>query len=164
MVVQVGTDSGATLSDLASGLIYAADHGARVANMSWAGSSDSSTLQSAINYAHNKGMVIFAAAGNSNCNCVTYPAADQNVLGVAGVANAAGDKQGDSNYGAWLKLAAPEGNMTAWPSINGAPGYAGVGGTSIAAPAAAGIAGLFFSYDPSASGSAAMQAEQTART
>lgn len=149
MVVQVGTDSGANLSNLANGLTYAADHGARVANMSWAGSSDSATLQSAINYAHNKGLVITAAAGNSNCNCVNYPAADNNVLGVGGVSDAAGDKQGDSNFGSWVKIAAPEGNLTAWPSLNGAPGYAAVGGTSVAAPAAAGIAGLLFSYNPS---------------
>ena len=149
MIVLVGTDSGASLSDIASGLAYAADHGARVANMSWAGASDSSTLQSAIDYAHDKGLVLTAAAGNSNCNCTSYPAADRNVLGVAGVSNAAGDKQGDSNYGSWVKIAAPEGNMTAWPTINGAPGYAAVGGTSVAAPAAAGIAGLLFSYDPS---------------
>jgi thermitase len=148
MVVQVGTDSGASLSNIAAGLTYAADHGARVANLSWAGPSDSTTLQNAINYAHDKGMVIFAAAGNSNCNCVSYPAADKNVLGVAGVSDAAGDKQGDSNYGSWVKIAAPEGNMTAWPSINGAPGYAAVGGTSVAAPAAAGIAGLLFSFNP----------------
>jgi thermitase len=149
MVVQVGTDSGASLSDLASGVTYAADHGARVANLSWAGASDSSTLQSAINYAHNKGLVITAAAGNSNCDCKTYPSGDQNVLGVAGVSDAAGDKQGDSNYGSWVKVAAPEGNLTAWPTISGAPGYASVGGTSVAAPAVAGIAGLLFSYNPS---------------
>ena len=149
MIVQVGTDSGASLSNLAAGLTYAADHGARVANLSWAGSSDSSTLQSAIDYAHNRGLVVTAAAGNSNCNCVQYPAGDRNVLGVAGVANAAGDKQGDSNYGSWVDVAAPEGNLTAWPSLNGAPGYAAVGGTSVAAPAVAGIAGLVFSYNPS---------------
>lgn len=149
MIVQVGTDSGATLSNIAAGLTYAADHGARVANMSWAGTTDSATLQSAINYAHSKGLVLTAAAGNSNCNCATYPAADQNVLGVAGVSDSVGDKQGDSNYGSWVKVAAPEGNMTAWPTINGAPGYGAVGGTSVAAPAAAAIAALLFSYDPS---------------
>ena len=158
MIVQVGTDTGATLANLAGGLVYAADHDARIANLSWAGSTDSPTLQSAINYAHSKGMVIFAAAGNSNCNCTTYPAADQNVVGVGGVANAAGDKQGDSNYGNWVDIAAPEGNMTAWPSINGAPGYAGVGGTSMASPAAAGIAGLLLSYNPSLSNSQLEQA------
>jgi thermitase len=158
MVVQVGTDSGATLSNIASGVTYAADHGAKVINLSWAGTADSSTMQSAINYAHNKGLVIFAAAGNSNCDCKAYPAGDQNVLGVGGVSDAAGNKQGDSNFGSWVQIAAPEGNLTAWPTINGAPGYAPVGGTSVASPAAAGIAGLLFSYNPNLTNT---QVEQT---
>ena len=64
--------------------------------------------------------------------------------GVAGVDNS-GNKAGDSNYGSWVAIAAPEGNMTSWPLINGAPGYAPVGGTSSAAPVVAGIAGLLFS-------------------
>jgi thermitase len=157
MPVVVGTDSGAAWSDLAAGITWATDHGARVINMSWAGSSDSATVQSAINYAHSKGAVLFAAAGNSNCDCRSYPAADQNVIGVAGIGNS-GSKAGDSNYGNWVAVAAPEGDMTAWPAINGSPGYAPVGGTSMASPFAAGIAGLLLSANPNLTNA---QVEQT---
>jgi hypothetical protein len=160
MIVQVGTDSGASLGDIANGLTYAADHGAKVANMSWAGTSDSATLRAATTYAHQHGVVMTAAAGNSNCNCITYPAADPYVLGVAGVDNA-GNKAGDSNYGSWVTLAAPEGNMTAWPSLNGAPGYAPIGGTSSATPVVAGIAGLLFSADPGLTNTQVEQALET---
>lgn len=160
MIVQVGTDSGASLSTIANGLTYAADHGAKVANMSWAGTSDSATLRSATTYAHQHGVVMTAAAGNSNCNCVTYPADDPYVVGVAGVDNA-GNKAGDSNYGSWVAVAAPEGDMTAWPSINGSPGYAPVGGTSSAAPAVAGIAGLLFSANPALTNTQVEQALET---
>lgn len=157
MPVQVGSDTGAYLSDLASGLTWAADHGARVANMSWAGSSSSSTLASAVSYARSKGMVVTAAAGNSGCDCPTYPAATPGVLGVAST-DQFDAKEPDSNYGSWVKLAAPEGNMTAWPSLNGAPGYAPVGGTSLAAPVVAAFAGLLFSANPSLSGQQVEQA------
>ncbi|MDX6503212.1 MAG: thermitase, partial [Gaiellaceae bacterium] len=58
MPVQVGTDSGATWSDLASGIAWAADHGARIENLSWAGTSGSSTLTSAVSYARSKGVVV----------------------------------------------------------------------------------------------------------
>jgi serine protease len=152
MPVQVGTDSGAYISDVASGIAWAADHGARVENLSLAGSSSSSTLTNAVSYARSKGVVVVAAAGNSNCNCPTYPAATPGVIGVAGT-NTVDQKQGDSNFGSWVALAAPEGNMTAWPTINGSPGYAPVGGTSLAAPVVSAIAGLLFSYNKTLSGS-----------
>jgi hypothetical protein len=157
MPVQVGTDNGAYLSDLATGLTWAADHGARVANMSWAGTSSSSTLTNAVSYARSKGMVVTAAAGNSNCDCPTYPAATPGVIGVAGTSNT-DTKQGDSNYGNWVKVAAPEANMTGWPSLNGAPGYAPVGGTSLAAPVVASLAALLFSANPSLTGAQVEQA------
>jgi hypothetical protein len=156
MPVQVGTDSGASYSDLATGIVWAADHGARVENLSWAGTTASSTLASAVSYARSKGVIVFAAAGNSNCDCPTYPAATPGVLGVGGVSGS-GAKAGDSNFGSWVAVAAPEGNMTAWPTVNGAPGYGAVGGTSLASPAAAGIAGLLFSANPALSG---LQVEQ----
>jgi Subtilase family/Fervidolysin N-terminal prodomain len=157
MPVQVGADSGAYLSDIATGLTWAVDHGARVANMSWAGTSSSSTLTNAVSYARSKGMVVTAAAGNSGCNCPTYPAATQGVIGVAGSTNS-DMRQGDSNYGDWVKVAAPEGNMTAWPSFNSLPGYAPVGGTSLAAPVVASLAGLLFSAKPSLTGAEVEQA------
>lgn len=162
MPVQVGTDTGANLSDMANGLTWAADHGARVANMSWAGTSSSATLADAVSYARAKGMVVTAAAGNSNCNCPTYPAATAGVIGVAGTTNT-DTKQGDSNYGAWVKVAAPESNLTSWPTINGTPGYAPVGGTSLAAPVVAALAGLLFSAKPPLTGAQVEQAlEQSA--
>ncbi|HET7507284.1 MAG TPA: S8 family serine peptidase [Solirubrobacterales bacterium] len=163
MPVQVGTDSGATYANMAAGITWAVDHGARVVNLSWAGTNQSSTLAEAVAYARAKGAVVFAAAGNSNCDCPTYPSATPGVMGVAGVAMS-GAKAGDSNYGTWVDLAAPEGNMTAWPSINGAPGYAPVGGTSVSSPAAAGIAGLLFSAVPGLSGEAAERALEDSAT
>ncbi|HEX2391638.1 MAG TPA: S8 family serine peptidase [Solirubrobacterales bacterium] len=163
MPVQVGTDSGASYANMAAGIVWAADHGARVINLSWAGSAQSSTLAEAVAYARAKGAVVFAAAGNSNCDCPSYPAATPGVLGVAGI-GMSGAKAGDSNYGSWVDLAAPEGNMTAWPSLNGAPGYAPVGGTSIASPAAAGIAGLLFSAVPGVGGEAVERALQSSST
>jgi Subtilase family/Fervidolysin N-terminal prodomain len=158
--VQVGTDAGASYSNMAAGIVWATDHGARVINLSWAGTTASSTLDDAVAYARAHGAVVFAAAGNSNCDCPTYPSATSGVLGVGGVANS-GAKAGDSNFGAWVKLAAPEGNMTAWPTINGAPGYAQVGGTSLAAPAAAGIAGLLLSARPALTGAQVEDALQS---
>ena len=44
MPVQVGTDAGAAYSDMATGITWAADHGARIINLSWAGTTASSTL------------------------------------------------------------------------------------------------------------------------
>jgi serine protease len=163
MPVQIGTDSGAYLSDMASGIIWAADHGARVENLSWAGSSNSSALTDAVAYARSKGVVMVAASGNSNCNCPTYPASTPGVIGVAGTDQADG-KQGDSNYGSWVSVAAPESNMTAWPSLNGSPGYAPVGGTSLASPVVAAIAGLAFSANSALTGSQVENAlESTAK-
>jgi thermitase len=157
MPVQVGTDTGATLSDLATGITWAADHGARVENMSWAGTSSSSTLASAVAYARSRGVVVTAAAGNSNCDCPTYPSATPGVIGVAGTTKT-DSKESDSNYGSWVKVAAPEANMTSWPTLNGLPGYSPVGGTSLAAPVVAAIAGLLFSANPALSGTQVEQA------
>src|SRR5579862_6733853 len=59
------------------------DHEARIINISLAGPTPSSRLQSAVNYAWNNGAVIFAAAGNRAFSSPVYPAACDNVVAVS---------------------------------------------------------------------------------
>lgn len=138
-----GTGDYATL---ANGITWATDHGADVISMSLVGASDSSTLHSAVQYAHSRGVVLVSAAGNFGTSAPYYPAAYAEVLGVAGT-------QTDdtlyswSDYGSAVKLAAPGCNYT---TLIGS-GSANFCGTSSATPMAAGIVGLLRSAYPNAS-------------
>jgi len=141
------TSAGAYQSNVASGITWAVDHGAKVINLSLAGTSDSTVLNSAVSYAISHGANVVAAAGDSglNGNPKEYPARIPGVIGVAG------SQQTDSLYsysesGSWVDVAAPGGQATTLNSGS----YLSVGGTSIAAPAVAGIVGLMLSVDPSA--------------
>jgi Subtilase family len=82
--VKVLGDSGSGLySDMCSGITWAADHGADVINLSLGGTMASSALESAVNYAWSKGVVVVAAAGNSASSSPFYPAYYANVMAVA---------------------------------------------------------------------------------
>lgn len=86
--VKVLNDSGSgAYSWVANGIIFASDNGAKVINMSLGGSFSSRTLQNAVNYAWNKGVVVVAAAGNSANPSKTYPAAYPNAIAVAATNN-----------------------------------------------------------------------------
>jgi thermitase len=136
----MGADGTGSYSAIASGITWAVDHGARVLSLSLSGTSDSATLHNAVTYAHNKGAVIAAAAGNSSCNCTSYPAAYAEVLGVAATGSTDA-LEAYSNYGSWVKVAAPGTNYTT--TYTG--GYASYAGTSSATPVVAGVAGLALS-------------------
>jgi serine protease len=155
MPVKVTAGGSAYDSNLAAGVAWAADHGARVVNLSFAGPGSSMTLGNAISYARDKGVVVVAAAGNSGCDCPTYPASYPGVVSVGASSNATGDAlQGYSNYGSWVDVAAPSGNLTTSltdPSTGTRWGWMPVGGTSMAAPVVAGVAGLLLSARPTAS-------------
>jgi len=149
------SSSGAYDSDIAAGITWAVDHGARVLNISLAGPGTSATLSNAVAYARQHGAVVVAAAGNSGCNCLQYPAAYPGVISV-GASTQSDTLYSYSNYGSWVDLAAPGQNVTTMLAdpVTGAPyGYGPVGGTSMAAPVVAGIAGLLFSAYPSATAS-----------
>jgi subtilisin family serine protease len=162
MPVKVTASGSAYDSNLASGVTWAADHAARVINLSFAGSGSSTTLGNAVAYARSKGVVVVAAAGNSGCDCVTYPSNYPGVVAVGASSNLTGDVlQGYSNYGSWVDVSAPSGNLTTTltdPATGARWGYTPVGGTSLAAPVVAGIAGLLFSARPAAPGTAVEQA------
>ncbi len=77
-------NSGTELA-LAEGLMFAADHGANVINMSLSFPPTyfpSRLLQSAIDYASQRGCVMIAAAGNHGEGIVSYPAKFRDVIAV----------------------------------------------------------------------------------
>jgi len=144
----------ATTADVIDAIEYAADHSARVINMSFGGGGFSASEQAAVDYAYNTGVILFAAAGNSNTNCSTfYPANYANVVGVSAT-NIADGKAWYSNFGACVDLSAPGGDTTSDVtegvlSTTGIPAlpsqYQYFQGTSMATPHAAGLAALLIS-------------------
>jgi len=124
-----------TYADVIEGIVYAADHGARVVNLSVGGSVYSDALRDAVDYARNAGLVVVAAVGNDGTDAVLYPAAYPGVLGVSAVDQE--DKTWPlSNRGAEVALAAP-GVGIRTTALGGT--YRAVTGTS---PAAAFVSGL----------------------
>lgn len=128
---------------VSNGIIQAADSGAKVINLSLGGSSASTTLKNAVNYAWNKGSVVVAAAGNSGKKSRLYPAYYPNAIAVA--ATDQNDKKASfSNYGLWVDVAAP--GVSILSTYKG--DYSYLSGTSMAAPFVAGLAGLVAGYHP----------------
>jgi thermitase len=138
--VKVLNDDGSGLySAVAQGITWAADNGANVINMSLVGTSPSATLQSAIDYAWSKGVVVVAAAGNFANSTPTYPASYANVIAVAATTDL--DRLASfSDYGDWVDVAAP--GISIYSTIPG--GYTYMSGTSMAAPYVSGLAALLF--------------------
>ncbi|MDH2363687.1 S8 family peptidase [Priestia megaterium] len=127
-----------TLSNIANAITYSTNAGAKVINLSLGSSQGSITLENAINYAWNQGVVIVAAAGNEASNTLTYPAAYQNVIAVA--STDINDQKSDfSNYGTWVEVSAP--GSTILSTYTGSY-YAYLSGTSMACPHVAGLAAL----------------------
>lgn len=136
------------------GLQWAADNGANVISMSWGGSGNSQSSQDLINSYPN--IVFLAAAGNDGVSTQKYPGAYDNVICVGSV-NSDDSRSSFSNYNAgtdWVDIASPggysNGGLLSSVYTTGS-GYARMGGTSMATPFAAGLAGLMLSLNPSLS-------------
>ena len=129
---------------IASGVIWAADNGAKVINLSLGGSSDSQTLRDAVSYAWGKGAVIVAAAGNSNNRRALYPAYYTNSIAVAAT-DSSDNKASFSSYGSWVDVAAPGVSVLSTYQGN----YAYLSGTSMATPFVSALSSLVFANNPS---------------
>jgi thermitase len=129
-----------------SAIIDAANKGARVISMSFGSAANSQVQQDAINYAWNKGVVLFAAAGNDGNTVKNFPAGCDNTISVAAT-NSADQRAGFSTYGDWVNIAAPGEDIMS-TVFDGDNTYALNSGTSMACPFAASVAGLMIGRNP----------------
>ncbi len=119
----------AGVGDVAGGIVWAADRGAHVISVSLGSRRRSRMLDEAVRYAHARGAVVVAAAGNDNANQAHWPAACEGVIAV-GALDADGRASAVTNLSARVDVYAPgERLIVALP--RGAFGLAG--GTSVAA-------------------------------
>jgi thermitase len=136
MPVRVTNTSGyASLSAIASGLNYAADHGAKVANLSFAVQSYS-TVITAAQYFKNKGGVVVNSAGNGGTLDSSAPS---DALVSVSATDSTDTLAGWSSYGPYVDLSAP--GVGIWTTTMGG-GYGAVSGTSFSSPLTAGVAAL----------------------
>ena len=130
--------------DSAAAIVYAADNGASVINMSWGGEHRSFVIQDAIDYAYARGVVLVAAAGNSQKPEAIFPAAYRKVIAVASTEQNQ-QRFYQSNFGASIDIGAP-GNVILSTQINNQ--YRLLTGTSMASPHVAGVAALMLAKRP----------------
>ncbi len=141
-------------------IIYAADMGARIMNLSWGFPYDSPILQKALQYAVERGALPVAAAGNFGTSNLTYPASFPETFTVGGT-NSDGFMTYFSTYGPFIDIVAPARDILSLRAAGTdlyAPGepdvriiadkYYLADGTSMAAPLVVGAAAMLMSFNP----------------
>jgi subtilisin family serine protease len=144
-----GTEVGYVgMSFAASALRYAADKGAVSFNCSW-GSSNSSGLGAAVDYALSKNVLICTAAGNNNNQTAPYLGTRTEVIAVAAT-DVNGYRSSFSNYGTWVDVSAPGTSIySTYRYHYGEHTYSALSGTSMACPHVVGEAALVKTKYPS---------------
>ncbi|MCU0805478.1 MAG: S8 family serine peptidase [Burkholderiales bacterium] len=135
-------------SSMANGIMWAADRGARVANISFAQTCGSATIQSAAQYMRNKGGVVVIAAGNTGGEITDTPNSDVTCV------SATDSNDGRTSWSSWgsaVDVSAPGAGILTTTSGGG---YASVSGTSFAAPVTAGVYALMIAANATLTSSA----------
>jgi thermitase len=138
-------------STISQAIVNAANNGASVISLSLGGPGYSQTLQSAINYAWQKNVLVVVAAGNSSSSGLFFPAGANYAIGVA--ATDTNDALANfSNFGQAIAVGAPGVNVLStlptYATQIGATGYGQLSGTSMAAPHVSAEAGMLFGAIP----------------
>jgi subtilisin family serine protease len=137
--------------NVAAGIRYAADNGANVINLSILGDEfvAPDVVNNALQYANNKGSVVFMAAGNSGDIQPVYPARNPDSLGMAVGSIDVRGRMDDSSNRAGSRpldyLVAPGVEIV---STTPDEDYELRSGTSMATPQVAGVAALVLNANP----------------
>jgi hypothetical protein len=152
---------GTFLSLGAKSIIYAADMGCDVINMSWGGPFPSKIVEDALDYAIYKGVLPVAAAGNSGAEDYFYPASLPQVFTV-GASNDSDVVTWFSTYGEQIEVVAPGRDILSLRA-DSTDMYADMGfplthiidekyyladGTSMASPCVVGVAAYILAASP----------------
>lgn len=161
MAVRVVPNGDERDKDVANGIRYAVDNGARIINMSFgkAFSPYKKVVDEAVRYAESKGVLLVHAAGNSNQNNDTEPNFPNRHDKARGQEFTNWLEIGASSFAKGLTLPADFSNYGKKSVDFFAPGvdilsttpdntYDTYSGTSMASPSAAGAATLLLSFDP----------------
>ncbi len=145
MTLRAGTSQGLLEEDdVASAIVYAVMNNARVINMSFGDVVVSPMLRDVMRFAHSRGAVLVASAGNSATDTPHYPSGFAETISV-GAMNRNDQLASFSNYGATIDVVAP--GLGIWTTAMGDK-YTQFSGTSASAPFVAALAGLLLSHSP----------------
>lgn len=107
LAVRTFDENGMTSSDtIMRALEYAAHSGVKIVNMSWGSDATSAFMESAMDYAAQNGMVLYASAGNEPLGTPIYPAGYDSVIAVGGL-DPVGETWTQSNYGDFVEQYEP---------------------------------------------------------
>ncbi len=145
MNLRAGTSQGLLEEDdVAAAIVYAVQNGASVINMSFGDTVVSPFLRDVIQYAHKRGVVLVASAGNSGTDLPHYPSGFSETVSVGAIQQNLA-LAGFSNFGATVDLVAP--GQQIWTTKKGGE-YHLFSGTSASAPFVSALAGLLLSSRP----------------